>query len=498
MFVVAIEACPIQACTVTGSTPRASQRQAAVCRRSWIRRPSATRRPGEGPLEGRGVQPVAGGGDEQLVVGLPPGAIAWTSGRTRSATGTRRSGRTWCTFDSTPFGCGPLHDQHGIGTSTKSRTRTARSSDQRSPVQPAISRMSASRWSRATAAVQRGPARARPRRTVHLGPRPRPLGTRVRGDRVERDHPLPDRPGEERRQRRPEPSHRRLGQAGPVSAISARVTSRSVTAPICSAAKAGRHEPRQRRVRRRRSCATPRPSLLQPLGQQHADRAAAGPRVDPAGHGRPLASEPGQRLAPGVEGPARRPAGDPTSRRRASDRPAVLRTLMRRSVRATPARPPRGSAGTRAQPVDPGSDSLGAPAAERRWVDAQRLGDLRRVQHLRQPADCRRAGSFRSHHLVPVSRVRCLVLASLVCSPLGVLAGACGGGGGEDAFGFVGPAGADVVPVADDEGGLGRRRRRGGRPRGRPGRGGGRRRGTAAIRAWARRRARRRAPRVIE
>ena len=42
MFVVAIDACPIQAWTVTGSTPRASHRQAAVCRRSWIRRPGAT------------------------------------------------------------------------------------------------------------------------------------------------------------------------------------------------------------------------------------------------------------------------------------------------------------------------------------------------------------------------------------------------------------------------------------------------------------------------
>ena len=42
MFVVAIEACPSQACTVTGSTPRASHRHAAVCRRSWIRRPGAT------------------------------------------------------------------------------------------------------------------------------------------------------------------------------------------------------------------------------------------------------------------------------------------------------------------------------------------------------------------------------------------------------------------------------------------------------------------------
>jgi hypothetical protein len=42
MFVVAIEACPSQAWTVTGSTPFANQRHAAVWRRSWIRRPGAT------------------------------------------------------------------------------------------------------------------------------------------------------------------------------------------------------------------------------------------------------------------------------------------------------------------------------------------------------------------------------------------------------------------------------------------------------------------------
>jgi hypothetical protein len=42
MFVVAIEAWPSHVLTVTGSTPCASHRHAAVCRRSWIRRPGAT------------------------------------------------------------------------------------------------------------------------------------------------------------------------------------------------------------------------------------------------------------------------------------------------------------------------------------------------------------------------------------------------------------------------------------------------------------------------
>ena len=39
MFVVAIDACPIHACTVVAGMPFASQRQAAVWRRSWIRLP---------------------------------------------------------------------------------------------------------------------------------------------------------------------------------------------------------------------------------------------------------------------------------------------------------------------------------------------------------------------------------------------------------------------------------------------------------------------------
>ena len=42
MFVVAIDACPSHACTVTGSTPLDNHRHAAVCRRSWMRRPCAT------------------------------------------------------------------------------------------------------------------------------------------------------------------------------------------------------------------------------------------------------------------------------------------------------------------------------------------------------------------------------------------------------------------------------------------------------------------------
>ena len=42
MFVVAIDACPIYACTLAEFTPRASHRHAAVCRRSWIRWLSAT------------------------------------------------------------------------------------------------------------------------------------------------------------------------------------------------------------------------------------------------------------------------------------------------------------------------------------------------------------------------------------------------------------------------------------------------------------------------
>jgi hypothetical protein len=42
MFVVAIDSCPSHAWTVTGPTHLASHRHAAVCRRSWMRRPGAT------------------------------------------------------------------------------------------------------------------------------------------------------------------------------------------------------------------------------------------------------------------------------------------------------------------------------------------------------------------------------------------------------------------------------------------------------------------------
>ena len=68
MFVVVIEACPSQVCTVTGSTPRASHRHAAVWRRSWIRRPGRSSRPADRPLHRRGVQPVTRPGGQQEVV----------------------------------------------------------------------------------------------------------------------------------------------------------------------------------------------------------------------------------------------------------------------------------------------------------------------------------------------------------------------------------------------------------------------------------------------
>jgi len=84
-----VDAWPIHVWTVTGSTPRASQRHAAVCRRSWIRRPSTRSvqpsarlnaeacsrhprevtksgssprlRPSDGPSAGRGQRPGPGG-----------------------------------------------------------------------------------------------------------------------------------------------------------------------------------------------------------------------------------------------------------------------------------------------------------------------------------------------------------------------------------------------------------------------------------------------------
>ena len=72
-----------------------------------------------------------------------PSAHVCTSGRTRSATGTRRVLPNLVALRSTPSGAARLTISTGIGTRTKSRTRAYRSSDHRSPVQAAISRVSA-------------------------------------------------------------------------------------------------------------------------------------------------------------------------------------------------------------------------------------------------------------------------------------------------------------------------------------------------------------------
>jgi hypothetical protein len=109
MFVVAIEACPTW--TVTGPTPRASHRHAAVCRRSWIRQPRTSR------LSAR--PPRRAAGDPSPVVsrsssGPLPSAQRITSGSTRSATGTRRPLPDFVAFAFKPFGCGARdeHDRH--------------------------------------------------------------------------------------------------------------------------------------------------------------------------------------------------------------------------------------------------------------------------------------------------------------------------------------------------------------------------------------------------
>ena len=60
-------------------------------------------------------------------------AASWrTIGRTRSATGTRRVFRDFVTLSATPSGSASCTTRIGSGTSTKSRTRMARSSDHRS------------------------------------------------------------------------------------------------------------------------------------------------------------------------------------------------------------------------------------------------------------------------------------------------------------------------------------------------------------------------------
>lgn len=119
---VAIDSCPIHACTVTASTPRASHRHAAVCRRSCTRRPcpvcSHANDRNTADRCNRAPRAVVNNGS---VVALPS-AIACTRGSTRFANGTRRERRPLVAFTATPSGAdrrtssaGVVLDNHGTG-----------------------------------------------------------------------------------------------------------------------------------------------------------------------------------------------------------------------------------------------------------------------------------------------------------------------------------------------------------------------------------------------
>jgi hypothetical protein len=119
--------------------------------RSWMRRPSAMVVQARVRLKALACSWWPDSVTNNRASASRSAAIARTSGRTRSAIGTRRVLPDLVLLISTPSGSARCTTKIGSGTSTKSRTRMARSSDQRSPVQASISRRSASRWSRAVA-----------------------------------------------------------------------------------------------------------------------------------------------------------------------------------------------------------------------------------------------------------------------------------------------------------------------------------------------------------
>ena len=231
MFVVAIDACPSQACTVTGSTPRASHKHAAVCRRSWRRRPGRSRRPANGTLHRRGVQPMARpwSSKSRSSGTLALGTTSAPRGSTRFATGTRRLLPDFVTFASTPSGAARLTSSTGIGTRTKSRTRTSRSSHHRRPVhdrhQQDIRQWLVAGSDRHVEGLQLVFGE-RPDRGSH----PSTFGNPRGGDRVARDQSL--RTAQAKNADRDARNRRTDDSASPdwFSATSARVTSRSVTA----------------------------------------------------------------------------------------------------------------------------------------------------------------------------------------------------------------------------------------------------------------------------
>ena len=241
-----------------------------------------------------------------------------------------------------------------------------------------------------------------------LGPHPTPPGHSGGGDRIGDDQPFTDRPGEERRHEASGTFAPRLGQSGPVSAIIAwwptvgdgadrgagRAGGVSLTSAEPGRAPGGRPRAGARSATPGGAC---RPCGARLEGRRRrpgrfacrATQAAASRRVSNV------------RLAtccrPDFTTPRQRPAG-------------VFRTLTPRSVQPVQHVLLAVARARLAQPVHPGADSLRAPAAQRRTVDAQRLGDLLRVQHPRQHGLGRAGSSF-----VPIT-LSCLPIPDCSCA----------------------------------------------------------------------------------
>ena len=121
---------------------------------------------------------MTGPGREQQVVRALPRRARLDERQNPAPLGTRRLRPDLVTLASTPSGAARLTKSTGSGTRTKSLTRTSRSSDQRSPVHDAISNTSASRSSRADAAMWNDSSSSSANGRISVRT-PRPLGTRV-------------------------------------------------------------------------------------------------------------------------------------------------------------------------------------------------------------------------------------------------------------------------------------------------------------------------------
>ena len=98
-------------CTVTGSTLRASQRQAAVCRRSWMRRPCAMEAHASVRLNAEACSRCPEEVTQRSSSASRPAASNRTRGSTRSATRNPPGSARLRALDLHTFRLGPLHHQ---------------------------------------------------------------------------------------------------------------------------------------------------------------------------------------------------------------------------------------------------------------------------------------------------------------------------------------------------------------------------------------------------